>query len=305
MKILKSYTAGFSRAIDSKKIVSIIYGITILFASIIAITLYSAVISKVGSRLELYKLLPDFNYTIYTDFMNNYGELIRPLAQMALWFGVLYFFFTVFFAGGILKTFEVSLVKSKAQTFFAGCAKYFFRFLRLGIYTLLIQLFFFITIAAVFSFVLGNASEASTEPQLFVIIVGWILIHLLFFILISLVSDYAKIILVKEDSKKVWSALYNGFIFAFRRIYLTLPLYILLIIIPLVLIVIYLLLDNIISTQNMLTVTIVFLMQQIFIWLRLLIKIWILGSELELFNAFIVEKNEPIVTERILMNEGM
>jgi hypothetical protein len=305
MKILKSYAAGFDQAQASKKIITIIYGITLLLASTVALTLYNLLTSTFGSRMELYKLLPDFNYSIYSDFMNNYREVIRFFKPIALWFGLLYFFFTIFFAGGILKTFEASLVKSKAQTFFAGCSKFFFRFLRLGVYALMLQVLFAILIATPFSIILNSAMETKTEPEIFVIILAWALIQILVFVLITIASDYAKIILVKEDSKKVWCSLAGGFKFTFRKTHKTFTLYLLLLVFPIILTALYFLIEDFIGMRSSFTILVMFVIQQIVVWLRIFSKVWILGGEYELFNSAFVEVNKPLITQEIITNESL
>ncbi len=305
MKILKSYTHGFNKARASVKIVSIIYGCTLLLGLIVFGAFNTQITGSVSARMEMYKLLRDFDFTVYSDFMNNYGDIVRPFITQLIWFGVFYFFFTVFFAGGVLKYFEGSSIKSKAQAFFAGSAKYFFRFLCLGIYVLLFQLIVFAIIALIFSSIFTKAVNTATEPTIFTILLIWLGLHLAFFILISIISDYAKIILVKEDSKKVWRVLVTGLKFTFKKIYVVYPLYILLLIFPAALTLIYFGLDDMIGMRSGITVFVMLIVQQIFIWFRLFSKVWILGSEFELFNDHLIERTKPLLTQEFLVNESL
>jgi hypothetical protein len=305
MKILKSYSAGLKRTVGLTKIVTIIYSITLLLGLILAFSFNSQMTKLLSSRMELYKLLQDFDYTLYTDFTNNYSFIIQPFMQIIIWFSCFYLFFTIFFAGGIFKSFEGSVIKSKPQAFFAGCVKYFFRFLRLGIYTFIFQFIIHSIIAAVFGMILQGLIETSAEPAIFILIVIWAVLHLLFFVLISLISDYAKIILVKEDSKKVWKALYGSLKFSLRKIHLTFPIYLSLIIIPVILTIIYWVLDGVIGTTSGLTVLIMFLIQQIYIWLRLFSKVWLLAGEYEYFNMELITKWQPMITQEIITDETL
>jgi len=305
MKLLNVYTEGFKKTFGSLKIVTIIYGITLLIGIIFSSSFNSIMTDNFSSRNMLYMLFRDFDFTVYSDFMNNYGDIINSFTSIMIWFGMFYFFFSVFFAGGILKFFEGSTIKSKTQNFFAGSSKFFFRFLRLGIYVLLIQLIIFGIIALIFSAIFNNASKNSAEPALFTILMIWLAIHIIFFIFLSIVSDYAKIILVKEDSKKVWRALWGSFKFTLKKLYLTYPLYIILSIVPAVLFILYFWLDSAIGMHSGLTILLMFLIQQIFIWVRLFAKVWILGSQYEFFNNHLAERTKPLLTQEILMNEEM
>ncbi len=305
MKIMKSFFAGFRRTIGMMKIVTVIYSITLFLGLILAFSFHSLISNLFAGRMELYKLLPDFDFMIYSDFMNNYTYLIQPYLQMITWFGAFYFFFTVFFAGGVLKSFEGSIIKSKTQAFFAGCAKYFFRFLRLGIYILIFQLIIYLVISLIFAMILANVMESSAEPTIFIVLVIWIIFHLLFFIFISIISDYAKIILIKEDSNKVWKAVYSSLKLSLRKIHLVFPLYILLLIIPAVVTLIYFIIDTLVGKQNNLTVLIMFLIQQVFIWTRLFSKVWLLAGEYEFFNSQLITRKQPLLTQEILTNETL
>lgn len=305
MNLFKSFLGGLKKASGAARIVSIIYGITLLLGLILAFTFNSVITKNFGGRLELYSLYHDFNFTIYSDFMNQYGNFFRPLISMMIWFGFFYFFFTVFFSGGILKLWEDSSLKNKVHVFFVGSAKFFFRFLRLGVYILLFQIIVFAIIAVGFSAIFKRELPNSTEPKLFSILVVWTLIHAVFFVFISIVSDYAKIILVKEDSKKVWRSLWTSFKFTLKKLYLTYPLYIMLLVIPGLLFAAYIWIEGLVGMTTFLSIVMMFLVQQIFIWLRLFIKVWILASERELFTFYLTFRNQPLITQEILMSESL
>jgi len=305
MNILKSYTEGFKKTSGIVRVVTIIYGITLLLGLILALTFNSVLTKDLNHRSELYNLFHDFNFTVYSDFMNNYGDIVRPLISIMIWFGFFYFVFTVFFSGGILKLFEGSSIKSKAQAFFAGSAKFFFRFLRLGIYILVFQGIVFAVIAIGFSSIFNRALPVSTEPQLFTIIVVWAAVHFIFFIFISIVSDYAKIILVKEDSKKVWRAIRSSFKFTVKKLYITFPLYIILLIAPALLFLVYFRLEEFIGMTSSAGILIMFIVQQVFIWSRLFSKVWILGSGYDLFSSHLLFRSKPLITQEILLDESL
>ncbi len=305
MNILKIYIEGLRKAYEVKKIVTIIYGITILIGIIFAISFNSIMTSEFSNRMVLYTLFHDFDFTVYSDFMNNYGNLIRPFTTIMIWFGAFYFFFTVFFAGGVLKLFEDSSIKSKSQAFFAGSAKFFFRFLRLGIYILIFQAIIFMVIAIGFSSIFNRSLPVSTEPQLYTIMVVWATAHLVFFIFISIISDYAKILLVKENSKKIWRAIWNSFKFITKKLYLTFPLYLILLVVPALLFAAYFWIEGTIGMTSVLGVLIMFCVQQIFIWSRLFSKVWILSCEQNLFFLYLAFKSKPLITQEILLDESL
>ncbi len=305
MKIIKSYISGLKRGAGASRIITIIYGITLLIGLTAAFTFDSVLKGAVGSRPEVNKLLSDFDFTVYSDLMKNYGDLITSIISNFLWLGVFYFLFTIFFAGGVLKYFESTSGRNRGEIFFSGSAKYFFRFLRLGIYTLLIQLLFFSIIAALFGAIFAGLSDTSTEPAYVAVLILWGAVHGLAFIFVSASSDYGKIIIVKEDSKKVLRAFYGGLIFTVKKIFLTLPLYILLLLAPAIIIALYFWFESLIFMKSAVTIMLLLAVQQAVIWGRIFSKVWILGSEYELYKTCLDEKIQPMLTQEILLNENL
>jgi hypothetical protein len=305
MNILKSYAEGLKKSFDLVKIVNIIFGATFLPCLIFAAAFNSTIANSFSDRPELNKLFSGFDYTVYNDFMNNYGDFVRPLLNQMLYSGLIYFLFTVFFAGGIIKVFEGSSLISKPQTFFAGAARYFFRFLRLGVYILLIQFFLFVIITAGFMVFLERAVPTSTESKIFTVLVTWFFFQMLFSFFIWIISDYAKIIIVKENSKRVLKPLWYSIIFTVKKIHVTYPLYVILMLTTIVLYILYFTAESYIGSETTFSIILIFLFQQIFIWLRLFAKVWTLGSQFDLFTGYFAGKNRPFLTREMLGDESI
>jgi hypothetical protein len=285
MKIFKAYFAGLKSAGKSQKTAAVIYAVIFLLALVLAIPFHTALLSQTGNSIALHALLKHFNYTIFSDFMNSSGKVINIFILAALWMGIFYFLFTVFFTGGILNVLSNGNGKFSIMSFLWGCGKYFFRFFRLGIYLLIIQFLMAVIIFFPLSKILSANYEVTlNEASLFYIFLTGVLIFAVIFILILIIGDYAKIILFNNDSKKVIRAIGKSFQFVFKHLSGTYTLYILILTAPVLLIIFYFLLDNAVGMISGFTIFIMFLIQQAFIWLRILIKIWFLGSELSFYK---------------------
>ena len=142
MKIFTAYKTGLIWAAKSKKMATLIYAITFLFALMLAIPFHATINKIAGNSMEINSMIKGFDYTTYTDFLRTAGHAISPFISAALWFGVLYLIFTVFFAGGVLKILNAENKKFSARLFFENCSVFFFRFLRLAIYLIILQLIF-------------------------------------------------------------------------------------------------------------------------------------------------------------------
>jgi hypothetical protein len=286
MNIFNSYSSGLEAAAKSKKMVTVIYAFLVLLALIIALPFRSVLSGLAGNTMELNPLLRHFNYSVYFDFMNSSGKYIKPFVSTAIWMGAFYYLFTVFFTGGILNILSNESRKFSVTDFLSGCGEYFFRYLRLGIYLLVIQFIAGIIIFLPLSKILSdNYDSTQNEASLFYIFLAGAAVFAIIFILILIAGDYAKIILFRNNSKKVIKALLKSFGFVFRNLIGAYALFIIIFLVPVFLFLIYLLIDSSPGMISTVTILIMFIVQQMYVWLRVFIKIWLLGSELSFYKA--------------------
>ncbi len=300
MNILKFYFSGLKAAVGTIKMATLIYTLMFLMALIIAIPFHNALSSQLGNTMAFHAMLKHFNYTIYSDFMNSSGKFINDFILSALWIGIFYLLFTVFFTGGILNIINENNQGFSFVNFLTGCGKYFFRFFRLAIYLLVIQSLIAFIIFFPLSKILSNNYETTqNEASLFFISLAGISIFALIFILILIIGDYAKIILFHNDSGKIVRTIGKSIRFVLRHLVVTYTLYLLILAASLILFIFYFLIDNAIGVSSALTILILFLLQQAFVWLRVLIKIWFLGSENSFYKALTGSEIEVLPEEII------
>lgn len=293
MKIIKSYFNGFVSAFKTKKLVLIIYLITLFLALMIAIPFGNTIQNKAGNSMAYISLLKDFNYTVYKDFMNQYADAIYPFLSIAIWIGLFYLLFTIFFEGGILVVLIRNESKYSLSTFWGASARYFSRFLRLAIYSIIVQvtivLAVYIPVINILNYISGSAES---EKILIYIFLSGVIIHLLLFIFVLIVTDYAKIMMVENRRYKPFKTLFDSFGFVFKHFLSTYFLYLSLLILPVILFIIYFNFEAWLGMSTGIKIFLVFIIQQFVIWCRIFFKIWILGSELLLYSKF-ETKEEP------------
>ena len=285
MKILTSYFNGFVLAYRTKKLVTTIFFITLFLALILAIPFGSILEKKTGNSMAFISLLKDFNFSVYKDFMNQFSGSIFPFISIAIWMGIFYILFTIFFEGGMLEILLRNKRKYSLTTFWGASARYFSRFLRLAIYSVIIQVVIaLIVYIPVINILDSVSSTAESEKTLFYILLTGVIIHLVLFIFILTVTDYAKIMMIENKKYKPLKTLFKSFGFVIKHFLSTYFLYLSLLIVPVLLFIIYFLLEAQFGMSSGLEIFFVFLIQQLFIWCRIFIKIWILGSELFLYS---------------------
>ncbi len=295
MKIFTSYFSGLKSASRSKKMATLIFVITFMLAMIVAIPFQTTLKNEAGNSMAINSLLKHFDYTTYSDFMRVSGKAVKPFITSGVWMGMFYLLFTVFFAGGVLNILSGEENKFSIKSFLDGCGKFFFRYLRLAIYIVIIEFIIALVVFIPLSMILASAYRSvQSEASLFYIFIIGVLIFALLFILVLMIGDYAKILLFKDDSKKAFKAVWISTKFVFKHFFGTYSLYLLLLIAPVLFFVIYFFLDNSIGMVSGFTIFIMFLIQQILIWLRTWTKVWFLGSEIKYFELTF-ESNEPAI----------
>lgn len=287
MKIIPSYFNGFVSAFRTKKLVIIIYLITLSLALIIAIPFGNTIQNKAGNSMAFISLLKDFNYTVYMDFMNQYADAIYPFLSIAMWTGLFYLLFTIFFEGGIL----VILIRNESNysltTFWGASARYFSRFVRLAIYSIIAQVVILLAVyIPVINILYSISDSVESEKILIFIFLSGIIVHLILFVFILVVTDYAKIMMVENRRFKPFKTLFKSLGFVFNHFLSTYFLYLSLLILPVMLFIIYFNLETWLGMSTGIKIFLVFIIQQFVIWCRIFFKIWILGSELFLYSKF-------------------
>ena len=299
MKIITSYTSGFKATFKTKKLVTTIYIITFLMALILAIPFSGTIEKEAGNSMAFSALLKDFDYTVYQDFMNHSAKAIQPYISTAIWMGIFYLLFTIFFEGGILTVLKRKEDKFTLRFFWEASAKYFGRFFRLAIYMIIIQAIVAVILFLILALILSSVyKSAPDESYIFYTALVGIIIYLLIFTFLLVVTDYAKVMMVENDEYRPFRTIIRSFAFSLKHFLSTYFLYLLLLVVPIMLFFVYFKIESAIGMASGLTILLVFIIQQLLVWTRIFTKIWILGSELTLYRKFEVKEEisegEPV-----------
>jgi len=213
--MLKSFKTGILTGFSQWRIALIVYIFQLLLAVILGVQVYYVLEASIGNSLELDKLLGNYDHTVISDLFNVHGASISPLLGQLRWLALSYLVFSIFIQAGIL--YAVAKDEKTWLSFWVGGAAYFFRFLKLGIFYLLI----FVGISAAIwlpflSFFVASPEYVSSEK-----ISVWLLILVLFvylFILLFLFSWslVARIKIIQENSR-IWPAIKSGFSWLVRH----------------------------------------------------------------------------------------
>ena len=286
MKIISSYISGLKMSGRYCKMSLFIYSINLILGLVVALPFLGAIKNGFGSSMLPDALLQGFDFTALTEFIRQSAKSIGGFFIQMRWIIFLYLVLSILFSGGILNIFNQN-EKYSSASFLFGCSKYFFRFTKLFLYIILLNILIALIIYLPLVFIVKAVGKsADSESTLFFIVLTGVLIHLILFIILQIVSFYTKIYIVTHDTRKVFISVFRSIGFVFKHFIRTFSLFIMLIITSIILILIFYILKRIIGTGPGSAILIMFFIQQAFIFSRVFIRNWFYGSQYVLFNGF-------------------
>jgi hypothetical protein len=274
MNIFKSYRKGIQDATLRPNMAVVLWMINFFFASVIYFLFSAMLKAAFGKSLLASDLLQKPNMDVLLEFLTSSGTSLGMLVTAGLVLAVLFFLAGIFVNGGILQ----SLVHQRdhegfAQVFFAGGGKFYGRFFRLSIYSLILWIpgaILYLIINGLLGIFTKNPLN---EQRSFYILLLRIAIVLFLVFLIKMIMDYARIRIATQDSRSVFRSLLEAAGFVFRKLVKTLALYYLLGLTGVAAFLIYWGIRSTFSAGSSATIWLGFLISQLFIasrgWLRI------------------------------------
>jgi hypothetical protein len=289
MKASESYAQGIKKATAEGKLVWLLWLVNVLFASFI----YFAFSGFLGRVLSLsaaaQTFLKTFDMNTFFEVISHYGEELNAVISSAIFILIGYTFASVFLNGGILYTLSHPIIPDEkrrlAPLFFEGAGKFFGRFFRLLIFSLTLWLGV-IVITLMLHMILNPITEGGTnEVLLFYLVLVRIAFALFLAFLVKMILDYARIIIVIEDSRNVFRSLLRAAGFVFWKLGATLAIYYLFMLTAAAIILVYWLAQKVVRTNSLLPILIAFIIGQIFILSRGWIRVGLQAAQMAFIQS--------------------
>jgi len=229
MIVFRSLSLGWKKLRRNLWLVGIVYLISFLLFLLIALPLLgvfkgalagSEVAAKASLALDPNSLLPA---------LLPHSDLFKAAFSLpfVLFGGLLFLLLSLFFAGGAISVF-VKEEKGDICQFFAGGGRYFLRFLRLFLFSLIFL--------GVILFLRGSGNklisriflDSPNEPLVFYSKLALNLVILFLLLFVDMVFDYAKIGMVVGEKKGAFRSTLSALSFSFRNFSASFSLYLLL-----------------------------------------------------------------------------
>ena len=292
---------AFRRTAQNWQIVLVIFLVNFTLGLIVAFPSFSIIKAESEQSLAFEKLIKDFDFTVFYDFMHKNGKSLVSIMPVSLLLAGLYTILNIFFSGGILSQFTIRDT-FKLSEFLKNSWHYFLRF-----FVLFIVQIIFLIIALLATFIVfgifGVIAEGKTEPTF----VAWMIFPsaFTFFIITFLlnVGDYARVLLHRDDLLNPWKAFWKATEYIFRN-FKTMQVYWAIVLVGFAVILVYLILESTIGMTSGFKIWLMFIIQQFFIFCRVFIRTWNLSNAFDFVSLRPIPLTpKPIIIELIIKEE--
>lgn len=216
------------------------------------------------------------------EFLTGSAGALRDIMTTVIIAVVLSAFVSIFLYGGILHTLvRGGTGERPAQTFFAGGGRYYVRFLRLTLYSVVLWVPALALFIALHVLATAAMRDSTNEQLGFALTIFRVVLALSLAFFIKMIMDYARIRIVREDTNRVYGTLAWSLRFVFGRPGGTLLLYALLGLTGWAMLAAYLVLNRFLGGSATAAIVSGFLLAQIFVAGRGWLKIAFQVAELE------------------------
>jgi NADH:ubiquinone oxidoreductase subunit 6 (subunit J) len=215
MKILFAVRSATFRSLKSWKGVLIIWFLSLLMVSLLALPLRASLNSALGSSTITERLIDGIDVEVFSDMGEALTSLISYLSSGFFLLLVVGFLLNAFLSGGLFNSLKGSSGKFSTGEFFRASAKYFWSFLViLSVISLIVVVLALLVVGVPMSLA-GNA-EVQQEGALLKTFILFSSAFILLLIFLLLVADYARAWQVAEERNACFKAIGFGFRQTFR-----------------------------------------------------------------------------------------
>jgi len=297
IKEIKKILVHCNRAVfHNIKFITLFWVFNAASAVILSVTIYNVLSSSLSRSLISDELTISFDYFWFIQF-RHINELQLEQIPIAIYtVVVIYTVIQTFFLGGLIAVFHQP-AKNHTVDFFYGGVKYFNRFIKVTLVSVLLY-----AIAFKINDYTGDFISwlfKNSESVFWEFVLRSLRYTFLIFLIgvISLLSDYSKVSMAIKDNTEILNGVYSAAVFVKKNFYFVFSVFLIVSTFGALGVVVYNIIDLTIPRTPYYLLVLTFILQQILIIFRLFIRMLFCATEVSLFkdlNADFV-KAEAIV----------
>ena len=297
IKIGNILKLGIRAVVNNRQIVILLWSFNAVSALILSLPIYYLLDDNLRFSMMSSELSGSFQYIWFQQFLKSYSSNIGEIPFVFYSMVGFYALIQTFFLGGLISIFN-SPKKNHIVDFFYGGVKYWLRFTRIVIISLL---FFYLAFKIndysgdLITWVYRDSENALME----FIFRALRYIVLVFLIgVVTIVSDYSKVSLAVKDTHKAIKEIYNTLIFLRKNFTKVFIVFLIVAVIGALGSILYNLIGRFIPRTPYYYLILLFIIQQMLIIFRLFVRMLFCSTEVILFKDLSAEVLNANVTEQ-------
>lgn len=302
MKFYKTIFIQTARSIYYQlKFIPLFWLTNIAFAVILTLPISTLICLHLGNSLINHRLAIEFDYQWFLQFRFEHRNAIAAIHPFVFSVAFVYMLIQLFYTGGLL-TVILNRAKNHYVDFFYGGVKYFMRYLKVFFIMLLFYLIaFMIDVLAEYGLNLFIDKSPNEFTYATLTTIRY-LFFLFLIVLINIMADYSKVIIAASDRTDLLRIIGDAFLFIKKNIDKVFIVYLTISSFVAVAAITYNMVDGFLPKRPMLLLIPVFIIQQILIIFRVLIKMFFFTSEVFLYQDLSSDVYEVVPEE---LNTGV
>lgn len=270
------------------KFVILLWLTNFAFAVALSLPIYSLLQDNLGRSVLGDRLYLQFDFLWLIQFEKIYEKSLSAVPFTLFSVAGIYIFIQLFYLGGLLSVFT-NTKKNHMVDFFYGGVKYFYRFVKIGIISFILYFLALNVDSLLNYFIKESFSNYPSSYYEFLLQFIRYLLFLLWLGIISIISDYSKIATVVKDQDKIYKSIIYAILFIKDNFSKVLALFLILFIFLVLGGIIYNLSEGYIPRTPFYFIILTFILQQILIIFRVLIRMLVYSSEINLYTELSAE----------------
>ncbi len=210
-KIVQSYKRAILYSTQHWKLILILFCANLGFSMVLIYPVQSWLNDVLSKSESIYSVANSFDLNVIMDVLHSNKNITSLLLPLVLIVSIFYFFWLNFALGGIVGSVKKS--SFKLVDFFSSGSLYFFKNIRISLYTILIYLILIGLSFAYFTKDGLNVLKIDSEVFLINRFYGLMVLLLILFFLVGIFRDLCRVNCLSSDNNYLW----QSNILAFRK----------------------------------------------------------------------------------------
>jgi len=304
MTVSQATSAGLGAAWRNKAVVALFFACNLLLAAAVAAPMHSAIADHLGHSMMANQLARGFSASWLTEFQLAYSGFLKGFSIAIVYGGILFLVLNAVLSAGAFGVFSQSAPEDggpapgslpwSMYAFGRGIGRFWGRFLRL---TAIASVFYY----ALFWFWAGRAAQFNRwlfrdgvreAPHFYLEWLRWALLFFCCFV-VNAIVDYARAALVAHPERSTLAALGDGAGFVAGRLGRVMAIYLGLGVLAAAAVLAYAAFARFFPQSSVITVFIWFVVAQVLLWARWLLRLGSWAAAVAYYRAHAVEAAVP------------